>query len=1065
MIQIAFFGSPGSGKSTAINFLITGSFKGTLPNSSQKGEGCTKFPIRCLFEELNKVELYIIKSDQRREHKNNFEASANGMNEVSIYIDSLNTEQNIEEIIIHIPVRILPKDHLFLKNVKFLDLVGLPDVNTKNSIDLNRKSINREYVDAIAICERQRGMCNADMIRYLSLIDIFSKIREIPIKLFILCIDREEEASRNTEYQRLKCRASIQLSISKAFDYDYRLERSFDDINVENETRLDMKLPVDHKKVDLDEVIDRCDALFITNPMREISINSLKGLISEIKAYKVDNEIKKSLLNIFMMNTVIKTKMKAKMYSVKNEMHPVFRSIHNYFYVNQQYKKLKTQSKTEIIKIFDEHYQEIEGIDIEELYSQYIDTYSFDRLTLHLATLRQQIIQAITDQVSTVLGGHVMKAKSKIQDLLNRGKEHSAEMYDIACSVDEAYFIRFFENIIENKLTRQLNQFFEIRYLTNNTVSENDYLKSVFNEIKVYFENYINNDITDLILGNYSLNRNQLANGIKKIETITRNIEEIDQSINKFQLSRRIRRANTKILREPQLFNSSGSLKIPNKPLVNQEHFSIDTCIKNKWLVGHNKRRLNPNYRSLIDEGKIESKLQIEFNHSTFVSASSIQIIINRSKKSIIADYDTNEIGKRIREYMNRISDQEFLHPIFITSMIRTNKENNARYKDFQPNLILNDICLSKGSYKKLMIFVFIEGGSPENRNKFKRNIEFYKNLVDREFEKVKDPEDSETKNPIITIYLPEENLGIGRKRKIMMLLAEHFNFKRFYFIDDDIQTFLQYDDYERTFINHTNQAFHALKFMSNVLDTSINQLSDFNNEDIFMDWNDMLVPLREIFLKSEYESEFKKVRKLINDKNLLNKEEIGALFSILTNNPLVQDSEAKDILIKLENEIKEKIYSQNIKIIGQIGLLNANSHKQKHLLEDRLRSPSKSTHFISSVRYQVVLFNLEAIRGIHPVSDQAMFEECLSRRDKANLVERAKNKELDNQHAKLAARMGYKYSDKAHVLYQIVNGISGYQVFYYSFKDQTQIPSKVNSDITLNGDEIENDLEEIVID
>lgn len=74
------------------------------------------------------------------------------------------------------------------------------------------------------------------------------------------------------------------------------------------------------------------------------------------------------------------------------------------------------------------------------------------------------------------------------------------------------------------------------------------------------------------------------------------------------------------------------------------------------------------------------------------------------------------------------------------------------------------------------------------------------------------------------------------------------------------------------------------------------------------------------------------------------------------------------------------------------------------------------------------------------------------------------KNKEFDNQHAKLAARMGYKYSDKAHVLYQIVNGISGYQVFYYSFKDQTQIPSKVNSDITLNGDEIENDLEEIVI-
>ena len=159
-----------------------------------------------------------------------------------------------------------------------------------------------------------------------------------------------------------------------------------------------------------------------------------------------------------------------------------------------------------------------------------------------------------------------------------------------------------------------------------------------------------------------------------------------------------------------------------------------------------------------------------------------------------------------------------------------------------------------------------------------------------------------------------------------------------------------------------------------------------------------------------------------------------------------------------------EKLYSHNVKIIGQIGLLNSNSHKQKHLLEDRLKSPNKSTHFVSSVRYQVVLYNLEAIHSIHPISDEAMFEDCLSRRGKADLVFRARNKELGDQYASEAARLGYKYSDKAHVLYQIVNGISGIQVFYYSFKDQTKCPSKVNSDITLNEDEIEMDLEEKTI-
>ena len=67
-----------------------------------------------------------------------------------------------------------------------------------------------------------------------------------------------------------------------------------------------------------------------------------------------------------------------------------------------------------------------------------------------------------------------------------------------------------------------------------------------------------------------------------------------------------------------------------------------------------------------------------------------------------------------------------------------------------------------------------------------------------------------------------------------MMLLAEHFDFKRFYFIDDDIETFFQYNDYERTFIRGQKQAFHALKFMSVVLDDSINQVSVMNNDDNF---------------------------------------------------------------------------------------------------------------------------------------------------------------------------------------------------------------------------------------
>ena len=96
---------------------------------------------------------------------------------------------------------------------------------------------------------------------------------------------------------------------------------------------------------------------------------------------------------------------------------------------------------------------------------------------------------------------------------------------------------------------------------------------------------------------------------------------------------------------------------------------------------------------------------------------------------------------------MNSICDKESLYPIFISSMTRA---KNARYNDFKPNLLLHDICSSNGSYKKLLIFLFIEGGLRDTRSEFEENIEYFKNLVNREFEKFKDPTDSWSKTPII---------------------------------------------------------------------------------------------------------------------------------------------------------------------------------------------------------------------------------------------------------------------------------------------------------------------------
>ncbi len=108
----------------------------------------------------------------------------------------------------------------------------------------------------------------------------------------------------------------------------------------------------------------------------------------------------------------------------------------------------------------------------------------------------------------------------------------------------------------------------------------------------------------------------------------------------------------------------------------------------------------------------------------------------------------------------------------------------------------------------------------------------------------------------------------------------------------------------------------------------------------------------------------------------------------------------------------------------------------------------------ISSERYQVVLFNLDAIKGIHPVSDDNFFLEPLDRNEKAQLVKSAKSRKFSSKVVCKSAEFGYKCSDKAHVFYQILNGVTGFLVYYFSFEPNYKLESKVDSEETLSESE-----------
>ncbi len=101
----------------------------------------------------------------------------------------------------------------------------------------------------------------------------------------------------------------------------------------------------------------------------------------------------------------------------------------------------------------------------------------------------------------------------------------------------------------------------------------------------------------------------------------------------------------------------------------------------------------------------------------------------------------------------------------------------------------------------------------------------------------------------------------------------------------------------------------------------------------------------------------------------------------------------------------------------------------------------------MSTKRYQIVLNNLDAIQSIHPVSDQALFEPTLNFEQRKSLVKLAKTRAFEDGKVCEAARQGYKCSDKAHVFYQLLNGVSGYLLYYYSFApfSPSTFPSKVD--------------------
>lgn len=225
---------------------------------------------------------------------------------------------------------------------------------------------------------------------------------------------------------------------------------------------------------------------------------------------------------------------------------------------------------------------------------------------------------------------------------------------------------------------------------------------------------------------------------------------------------------------------------------------------------------------NLIENGYRESELELNFANDD--KTEFVQFEINRVKRQVTCTYSEAWLKRRLEMLLDNIykkTDQVALQPIFMPSVLR--KPKNAKTSEEESNCEDQLNFLSEQLGKELdpncfLIFLFIEGGTPSNQDEFEQEHQFYEKRKKAQSHKLRNRGFSEENDLVILCHSPERMLGIGRKRKLMVLFAEHLELKRFYMIDDNIGSFTEYNPYTNRAYEETS-AHIALSFLENVLD------------------------------------------------------------------------------------------------------------------------------------------------------------------------------------------------------------------------------------------------------
>ncbi|XP_065640648.1 uncharacterized protein LOC101240012 isoform X1 [Hydra vulgaris] len=1059
---VANFGVPNSRKSSSFNYFMTNNIRYPLPNSPQAGDGVTTKPIRVRYNSFNDIyiktynfsngdeELLIKKFAEFNEKFSNF-------------VESLMSETNIDEIIIEIPKTFLPKDRLYLENFEFLDLIGLPDQSSQNreheksAIRMNRNSIEKEVVDAFFMFPGKRGKCDEEIIKYMWKCGAFSDLSDRrPPKLVVCNKMRSNDWNDNSEFEKMTqaytdgtILKSIETSLCKMFDY--KDEKDYED---------DFEpLVIDNKFESIKDMIKRSASACIIETFNQTGYNNEKynffvcnlyKIFMDIKAYKESNLHRLSIHYIL----VLSKELFIKLNSTVNRIRLKETNKSKYFKIKQFFK---SDSAKRLIKYIGSEINEeilcfknslFDELSIQDFFNANYEeedkiNYRMEWFNLSVEKCQENILLLIEKYVQAIF-------KDILKDLKNEELDNFMQMRDY---LDSKYLKNSFKLTLDKILKQMKNNYKAIKDI--------DEKLSLFKKKCCHFLESIKNEYNYDAYENENLSQRSSDenSNLLEIQECCKKLNDIEKNVCMFLKSTKDTFESDEefdaTLINPLLHKKTGSHKLPeNKDIDGLDVISFTKYCRNKF---------NLQLLEKLKAQSVKSKITLEYTEPISLENYEIQFNLDRENKKVSVSYHNNYLDEQLKLLKDNLYKDETnqtsnaLYPIFISSVQRRN--------DFEPNLLIKDLgrVLKPNSF---FIFLFIEGGTNQNRELFKKNIDFYKNQRDNDFKAICNYGKSFTNkdmNPIVICYLPDKNLGIGRIRKIMMMFAEHLQLLRFYFIDDDIDSFYEYDKrlHGREIKKSPNFTYKSLAFMLKVLNFGCSNRDLCNNKDLHS---------KEVKDKEEAVSKLNRrnwMKNLDKIKDTINAEDsntanlVDELYDIIDNKKYNEESKVKDLIntlmnhlgadgVLILNEIKNRLLKDKSKIIGQVALWNNASFKTWSFLEKLMCDVSKMhTHLVSYQRYQVVLYNLDAIKGIHPVTDDVLFQPVFEKHEIVQLAHISSSANLNDAHVQTSFTYGYKCSDKVHVYYQLFNGVSGYMAYYYSFRNMIGIKSKVNSDET----------------